>query len=965
MRAAQATQADYIRSAASIIGKNCSLNGVRCANSVLAQADEAGEGKGDEMTVCLSPNVHELDETKKICYPAIIYGYGAGHAAAEWLYYQGRVIKEVAPSYVHLIGRWGLFFEEDIRFAEQYFEDILDNVTCGDGVVLGFAYDEKKSSNCVNEMSALLGLAMIARNKENAREKIEKVLNDYWDSSDGAIVIKSAIPALASLGTEKAWQSLDKFLTSTSISMDVMDVLYAGAPSFWVEHGYQQLIESGGRAFKYHNKDVQFNERDGIACQVFGYKNWTIDTPEQYPQRNIFEDIGYMLVRAGIENKDPFARKLAQKIMDSAIAYAKHPTTKVRHVVGVGAEYESEEMFTYKGHWTLVMGILRGILDRGNLDLFVSDKEGLKTMLELMSTRNEFWDINAGTQLRIWNTAAQFNKLLGTHFEGADQSSEVYKMKATHYNKLEDSRFAGEMANGVAMVFTFTSLGAAVPSLARGLWSGAQSIMKVFGRSGTNAVGFISKMRKISQVLKSSFKKGIREEGGVAKEAEDVAGFAKDVTKEQNSLTPAQHLYKSFEKPQGTNPSQIPQDLYGGDIPVSDVPAGNYSLPRGVDETTPLQTSNPVQAVQQSAVIDPLNSVINDAKVVDSGVKSTVGRMWKNFSWKRKVLARAYYNGTKNMLSSGLPIPSELNMEAAEIELLVEQIGVDAGSIIRVDGNIVEYMANGARLSKKVELMPGQVEKLNALAKANRSRMSIPEADLPASKVNSSSVPVDPRWERLPRSIEKFAGKNREQGLIQEARSLAGKVSQDTRPLQNIEDLLKNKIVAAEEAAGRLSMSDDVARIYKSISRSDQVTAATEVTQKLENALSGIERTIDKIAADLQDCRSVEELNEVAHQLHTDLSSYIEAVEGTPSTEGILTEFKQTMNAVENLVKERSAQISRLTNGPDLYSYKNAFQPVEDEISNYLGAKYRVESSVSNFLNKAKDIRNELRVLFL
>ena len=522
-----ATYENIIKHAASLLRKSSYAYGLGSAlNNILSEAEEKGD---PELEVCIPVKLkaNSKDETK--CYPAVIWAYGLGHMASDYLYddERGKIIGGKIPEYVHLIGQWGLFFEQDVSYAENFFYTALERNTCDSN-------KDEKSDTCWAEMTAMFGLAMLASDKEQARKAIEKILNKQWDSPRGSVVMTMAISSLAALNTQEAWDTIDKFLTSTIVKGSWMDALAPLGISFWVEHGFKTWYESGGRAFKYYKKEAQFNQKDAAECSTFGYNSWAVRDEDQPPQSNTLEDIGYMLSQMVLEDKNGSAQRIVKKIVGSAVAYAKKPTRTETYYDDDGkTSVDMERTVVFEGSWPVVIGILKGGASSPKL-VASSDTEGMKKLLNLLSNKNEFWDVNAGTQLHIWDVAGKFsNMYLGTPYKKPVRGDARYKEKFNHYEALDEGKFIGELADVAVVVLSIPALIRALPAMARGIASAARFIAAVPGKCGAGAVRTLSKLKRV-QKLVSAEGKGISA-GRVV--AEGSAGEARSLEEISNAAT--------------------------------------------------------------------------------------------------------------------------------------------------------------------------------------------------------------------------------------------------------------------------------------------------------------------------------------------------------------------------------------------------------------------------------------------
>ena len=556
-----ATYENLIRHAAFLLSNTSPYFGV--SDKTIELLSEAEEKKDPELEICINARISTTSrEEKRVCYPAIIWAYGAGYEAYDSLYYQGKIIPQSIPAYVHLIGAWGLFSSQDFRFAESVFYSVLEDNTCGKN-------KDEKTDTCYDEMMALIGLPMVAADKEKARKTIEKILNKYWDSPSGSVIIPLAISSLMSFETKEAWDAIDKFLTSTILQGSLLDVFDTLSVNFWIENGFKVWYENGGRAFKYYKNEAQFNRKE--YGTKFGYN--VVNEDQQPPYSNTIEDVGGMLSQM---KDNEYAQQIVNKIIGAAIKYAKNPyevetsLPVLDPLAPVAKVITSFKVFN-KGSWPVVIGILEEGADNPKAVAF-SDREGMQTLLKFLSGKNEFWDVTAGTQLHIWDVAGKFsNKYLGTPYETPTRKDERFQGKFERYEALENGKFVGEVADTALFVFGIGSVIRALPALVRKAPAIVRFITGARVKSGEGAMRILSKLKGVRKAV-SSGGKGISATGSVTGEAageasglEAVSNAATKTTISEAKTPTSGSAARPGAKSQSTTPGH----------PAADAPVGN------------------------------------------------------------------------------------------------------------------------------------------------------------------------------------------------------------------------------------------------------------------------------------------------------------------------------------------------------------------------------------------------------
>ncbi len=496
----------WVNKGAELAEANCDVGAVKCALNLLKEAAQAKDPT--KATVCVPAS--KRDTKNKVCMNATYFAQGAVHAAVAnpknpWLYYDHKQVKtfgsdkthrvktdpfpirESAPAVFELITTWGVYFQSDIKALEKYFKGVALPSTCGD----------KGKNTCGEEMIALMGLAFVARapgqgqnSRKAAREAANQILTKKWKSSDGRTVIKGAIVALATLNTQAAWANIDTFLTSTSLPSVGHDALSMLSVQGLTTLGIGMNEAGRAAATRYYNSsNRKFRYLDTLAAQQQGFKYPYNNPAFQFPDNNVFEEIGYLIGRqAASGNKS--AQALGKKIMGSATAYAYSKTAKPkpapakpRPVTTGGAApaipigTQPQKFAIYRGHWPLVVGIMSGAVQKpGSVS---SSRDGIMHLIQHVFAR-PFWDLNAGTYLRVFNIAISYgNAILGEKkFIHMTNRSKGYLATKQRFTKVANMTQTAEYVDMAITVVAITTFVASLPDLARSLCNGVEWLQK-------------------------------------------------------------------------------------------------------------------------------------------------------------------------------------------------------------------------------------------------------------------------------------------------------------------------------------------------------------------------------------------------------------------------------------------------------------------------------------------------------
>ena len=494
-KAEQNAGPDYwVQKGAELAEENCDVGGVKCVLNFLQEASQAKDPA--KATVCIP--VKKRDLKNKKCMNALLFAQGAVHAAVAnsknpWLYYDKKqssfngkpttvtvkpfAIKTQAPAVFQLVAQWGVFYASDLQALNKYFKEVALPSTCGG-----------KNSTCQEEMAAVMGLAFLARGqgqevRKVAQETAAKILKDKWDSGEGKVVIKGAVTALATLGTQGAWKEIDTFLTKTSLPSTGWDAVSSMSVEGLTSLGLH-LNEAGrSSATRYYNRSNRnLRYLDSMAAREQGYKSPFNNPAFQYPDNNTFEEIGYFIGKESA-NGDVSAQKLAKKIMQSAISYSYVLTTKPaapkqRPVTTGGAAPaipapSTRKFEIYQGHWPVVIGIMAGATKKP-WSVVPVNREATLHLIRLI-VGGGFWDLNAGTYMRVSNVAIDYANALDKSLKLPKiyQTSSGYKSRKAGYEKAKKIKTTAEYVDMGILLFSAPSMFAALPSLGKSIYSAA------------------------------------------------------------------------------------------------------------------------------------------------------------------------------------------------------------------------------------------------------------------------------------------------------------------------------------------------------------------------------------------------------------------------------------------------------------------------------------------------------------
>ncbi len=475
---------------------NCDTGGIACVLNLLKPALQAENPM--QATVCIPTNKFETQD--KVCLQAVAFAQGAVHAAVSksqnlWLYYDHKhtkvlgsdkiytvktdpfPVRETAPDVLELVSQWGVYYDPNLKALSNYFRGAAYPSTCG---------NEGKNT-CHEEMIALLGLAFLATQQndtaqEEACKIASKILKKKWNSNDGGLVVKGTIIALSVLDTPAAWDEIEKFVTRTSLPNGLLDVLGLLTVEGIADLGIRFNSVGYAMSTRYHNNsNMQFSYLDESEARKQGFKHPYNNPAFQYPHNNVFEEIGYLIGREAADG-NKHAQKLAKKIMKFAISYVeyrnkKHPSVSPRqHWITTGgaapavATIDAPKLTLHNGHWPVIVGIMKGAVEANKPWSVTPNLDGAMQLIKYIFAKG-FWDINAGTYLRIFNIAMAYGDSLtkkGT-FPRLSPTSKGYVDTQARYKKIrkikEMSEYA-DMAIFLASAFlSFASLSEALCSI--------------------------------------------------------------------------------------------------------------------------------------------------------------------------------------------------------------------------------------------------------------------------------------------------------------------------------------------------------------------------------------------------------------------------------------------------------------------------------------------------------------------
>ncbi|MBR4592496.1 MAG: hypothetical protein IKO35_04735, partial [Elusimicrobiaceae bacterium] len=413
---------------------------------------------------CVSKKLHALNpgvesqiqsavvcgKNKKECVPALAFAWGAIHQAVqEGLYEDKQPLTQVGQKLANLIMLYGLYYESDRTAIMNFFYDIIEKAhdDC-DAATFEWGSQNHRSETrhaanikgkvCAEELSTLPALAMLSKtidkeSKDKAADAIYKLLKKEYDSTSGPLVMTSASVALGVLGTKYSYELFEKFLTDKTIPTGFGNFFhFMGQPGqVAAQEGIRIANKIHGGNSRYLNRlNEGFQYLDKQAAREQGWTN-LIDTPaRQYPQGNLFEDLGAILGDQSATNIH--AHALAKKLLKQANEYAREKTNAAGDI-----------------HYPVILGILDGYR---NQKKFLN--EASPALLNLFYT-GDWWDINEGTQRRVHNKAYQFAQAAGK-FSNWKKPTEFDKEKYERY--VYNSRVMG-IGQGFDVVYSAVMMG--------------------------------------------------------------------------------------------------------------------------------------------------------------------------------------------------------------------------------------------------------------------------------------------------------------------------------------------------------------------------------------------------------------------------------------------------------------------------------------------------------------------------
>lgn len=442
----------------------CPYNSLPCMDEVAFNALQQANWKPENAQVC--------NEEQKNCVSLFAFAQGGIRwALDEMLSYQGQLIVESADNFTNLVVTYGVNTEEDRQDAISYFNALIDaaHSDCGK-TYMEYGSSSRRADargntqhtqeRCSQEITGLYGLAMLSKtNRENQQtiKQIVSLLNEKYDSAAAGLVIPAAATALATIGTEGAYQALYTFLMDESLPTTMGNLLNVS-----VKSGAQAALRAssnirGGNSRYLNRINEQFQYLDKAEASRQGFKNTNFQHENlQYPYGNILEDIGRLLGEESTRNAN--AAQTAKQIISQANNYVKYGTASGKDLSWVPGTVNAAG----KIHYPVVLGILDGWRTQGKKFIYVPSPE-----LLTLFYKGDWWDINEGTQQRVHYKAWRFAKARGWSWKTP------VKDKAKEERSVYNERLlnVGEGADAALTPIFLSTLIAATPAMARSLTS--------------------------------------------------------------------------------------------------------------------------------------------------------------------------------------------------------------------------------------------------------------------------------------------------------------------------------------------------------------------------------------------------------------------------------------------------------------------------------------------------------------
>ncbi len=517
----------WVAKGAAMVGKECSVQGLDCVLEILESAKKEANGDVLQAVVCLANG--------EDCVAALAYGQGAVHYALENLmYHQNRPVFETGPQFVELVSEYGLHSEWDRQLAMKYLYSYLkqtrsdcksrvtDSITVGSVARMTAKQRriKQRQGACASGIAAMPVLAMLAKTREEKNQVADTVydfLKRRYKTPSGSAVMMVSVVAFGVLGSSRAYEHLEKFLTENSVKRPDTGVgrIMAEPGKFAAETGIQIANSGHGGADRYLN---QVNEAFQYADEQEAKQLGTDNTNE--PTRNFMEDIGNVLADQSTENM--FALALAKKLVSQTEQYIKSfdnlGNVAAQNQAGGNPMYadsmramelRSFEIEQAKIHFPLVLGILDGWAQRKKYASIPSER------LLSFFYQGDWWDINEATQRSIHYKAYQFANMRGLGF--AAPVRDEAKMK--RYAQNQAALAVAKKVDTVYNTAMFVSLALALPTLIKGI---PQAVRLLSKRSGlVRTKNFISKLPRKAKKMKPA--------KGTAAAAADAQGATKGV----------------------------------------------------------------------------------------------------------------------------------------------------------------------------------------------------------------------------------------------------------------------------------------------------------------------------------------------------------------------------------------------------------------------------------------------------
>ncbi len=457
-----------IEAGAKLAKEQCPYHSLKCINDVAFKSLRQANWTPEDGEVC--------NKDKTACVPLLAFAQGGVHwALQELLSYQGQLIVESADSFTNLVVTYGVHSEEDRQAALDYFSALIEaaDSDCGKTYTeYGSASRRadarnataQKQNRCSQELSGLYGLAMLSKTQQENQAAVKKIytlLKRKYDSAAAGSVIPSATTALATVGTEQAYQAIYDFLMDESLPS-----VLGNAVNISVKSGAQAALRAssnirGGnsRYLNRINEQFQYLDEDEAARQ--GYSDTSIQHQNrQYPYGNMLEDVGRLLGEESARNT--YAAQTAQKIIKTANNYVEFGSASGSDRTWIPGAVNAAGQI----HYPVVLGILEGWrTSQGQKFALIPSEHLLRLFYE-----GDWWDINEGTQQRVHYKAWLFAKTRGLNWKVPGKDLE--KQERYIYN--ERLLNMGNIADLALMPVFVPALVAAVPSAARSLSNAAQ-----------------------------------------------------------------------------------------------------------------------------------------------------------------------------------------------------------------------------------------------------------------------------------------------------------------------------------------------------------------------------------------------------------------------------------------------------------------------------------------------------------